>query len=61
MQTIIEAIREILGSTADFYVQQSGYSSYWDYGAMLEYAFAGIILIIVVGSVFKILRSLFER
>lgn len=57
MQTVIEALREILGNP-DFYIEaSSGYSSSWDYGAMIEYAIAGILVIVVVSSVFKILKG----
>lgn len=61
MHSILEAIREYLG-TPDFYrVLENGRSATWDYGAMLEYAICGILLIVVVSSVFKILRSMFQR
>lgn len=56
MQTVIEALRDILG-TPDFYIEGSNYSSTWDYGAMIEYAIAGILVIVVVSSVFKILKG----
>ena len=57
MKTIIEALREYLGNP-DFYVKLGISTNYtWDYGAMLEYAIGGILLIVVVSSVFKILRS----
>lgn len=56
MQTVIDALREIIG-TPDFYIESSGYSSTWDYGAMIEYAIAGILVIVVVSSVFKILKG----
>lgn len=60
MQTVIEYLRDIIG-TPDFYIENSGYSSTWDYGAMLEYAIAGTLVIIVVGSVFRILKEVFTR
>lgn len=63
MDTVIEALREVLG-TPDFYNvipgQQNQYPQ-WDYGAMFEYLVASLLLIIVVGSVFKILVNLFKR
>lgn len=59
MDTVIEALREIIG-TPDFYIEQSGYSSYWDYGAMLEYTIAGVLVCVVVASVFKFLRRLVD-
>lgn len=61
MDTVIEALREIIG-TPDFYHSMTGTSNpTWDYGAMLEYALAGMVVMIVVGSVFKILRGWFSR
>ena len=61
MQTILESLREYLG-VPDFYrVLDNGRSPTWDYGAMLEYAIGGILLIVVVSSVFKIVRSMFQR
>lgn len=59
MQTIIESLREILG-TPDFYIEGSNYSSTWDYGAMLEYTIAGCLLIVTVISVFKFIRKLVD-
>lgn len=54
MQTVLEALREIIG-TADFYIENGNYSGSWDYGAMLEYFGALMLVLIVVGSVFKLL------
>lgn len=60
MQTVIDALRDILG-TPDFYIEGSNYNSTWDYGAMIEYAIAGILVIVVVSSVFKILKGWLSR
>lgn len=61
MNTVIDAMREILG-VPEFYVQLGTSTNYsWDYGAMLEYAIAGMLLLIVVGSVFKIIRGVFSK
>lgn len=61
MQTVIQALRQILG-TPDFYKQLSGYqSSYsWDYGAMIEYFVGALILLIVVSSVFRFINKLIK-
>ncbi|MBO5143748.1 MAG: hypothetical protein J6J11_08155 [Treponema sp.] len=60
MQTLIESLREIIG-TPDFYIEgTNSYSSSWDYGAMLEYAFCGILVCVVVISVFKLVRKAFD-
>lgn len=57
MQNVINALREILG-TPDFYVRLENQQNYsWDYGAMIEYAIAGILVLIVVSSVFKIVKG----
>lgn len=61
MQTVIEALRDIIG-VPDFYTRLENQSNYtWDYGAMLEYAVAAMVVLIVVGSVFKMLRGFFGR
>lgn len=60
MKSLLDTIREVLG-TPDFYVKlgtSTGYS--WDYGAMLEYAMCGIILCVVIISAFKFLRQLMK-
>ncbi len=62
MQTIIEALRSILGE-ADFYKVLEG-SSYnnpsWDYSAMIEYMFAGTVLCIVISWVFRLIKEGFS-
>lgn len=60
MQTVLEYLRDIIG-VPDFYIENGNYSSTWDYGAMLEYVIAGCLVLVVVGSVFRILRSVFGR
>lgn len=57
MQTLIDTIRDVLGEP-DFYKVLSGQNPTWDYGAMLEYMCASIILCVVIASVFKFLRCL---
>lgn len=59
MQTILQALRKILGE-ADFY-NASGYSGSWDYGAMIEYFVGAVILCIVVASVFRFIGKLVSR
>lgn len=60
MQTVIQALRQILG-TPDFYKQMSGYNTYtWDYGAMIEYFVGALILLIVVSSVFRFINKLIK-
>lgn len=53
-------LREILG-TPDFYIEGSGYSSSWDYGAMLEYTIAGLLLLVVIVFTFKSLIRLLDK
>lgn len=59
MNDLISTLREVLGEP-EFYVRLSDSTNNynWDYGAMLEYMIAGILLCVVVGSVFKFLRCL---
>ena len=59
MNTLIETLREIIG-VPDFYIEGNNYSSTWDYGAMIEYMIAGILVCVVVCSVFKFLRCLMK-
>ena len=57
MQNVMDALREIIGYP-DFYVKLEGSQNYnWDYGAMIEYALAGVLVIVVVSSIFKILKG----
>lgn len=61
MQTIIDALRDVLG-TPDFYNRLEGQSNYtWDYGAMIEYMVGAMILMIVVSYVFRMIKWLFAR
>ena len=60
MDTILEALRTVLGEP-DFYKQLGTSTNYtWDYGAMIEYLCAAIILMIVVSSIFKIVARFFK-
>lgn len=64
METLIETLRDILG-TPVFWDRMTtnnnqGYTYQWDYGAMIEYAIAGILICVVVSSVFKFLRCLLK-
>lgn len=57
MKTVLQALREILG-TGDFYIDNGSYSGSWDYGAMIEYILCGLILLVVISSVFKFINKL---
>lgn len=60
MNTILEALRDILG-VPDFYIEGSGYSGTWDYGAMIEYFVGAVVLCLVISSVFRFLGKLVGR
>lgn len=61
METIINALRQVLG-VPDFYVRLGSSSSYyWDYGAMIEYFVGALLLCIVVSSIFRIVAGFFKR
>lgn len=60
VNTILEALRQIVGEP-DFYKVLSGNNPTWDYAAMIEYVFACLILVIVIGSVFKVILKMFGR
>lgn len=57
MNTLIDKIRDILGTPLFF----SDTLADWDYGAIIEYGFAGILLIIVIVFSFKFLLRLIDR
>lgn len=58
MDTVINALRDILG-TPDFYKRMTDSTNYtWDYGAMLEYLVGALLVLIVVSSVFKFVLRL---
>ena len=57
MQTVLDALRTVLGE-ADFYKVLYGNNYSWDYGAMIEYFVGALILLITVSSVFKFLLRL---
>ena len=60
INTLIESLRQIIG-VPDFYIEgTNNYSGTWDYGAMIEYMISGILVCIVVSSVFKFLRCLLK-
>lgn len=59
MQTILQALRDILGE-ADFYRQLTPTGNYtWDYAAMIEYMVGALVLLVVISSVFRFLIKLF--
>lgn len=60
MQSILESIRDFLGIPDFYHVLEDGRSATWDYGAMLEYAICGILLIVVVSNIFKLIRGFFS-
>lgn len=59
MNTIISALRDIVGNP-DFYVELDGRMQ-WDYASMFEYCFACLVLLLVIGSIFKVILKLFGR
>lgn len=56
MNNLIEYVREILG-TPNFY---DTVNHQWDYGAFFEYSICAILLLVVVISVFKLVRLAFR-
>lgn len=61
MDTVIEALRQVIGEP-DFYKRLTDTSNYtWDYGAMIEYIVASIIVMIVISYIFKGIKWLFAR
>ena len=60
MQSLLSALRDIVGE-ADFYITNGSYSGTWDYGAMIEYMAAVLILCLVISSVFRFLMKVIDR
>lgn len=61
MDSIINALREILG-TPEFYVKLGSQQNYtWDYAAMFEYFFAGLILCIAICGIFRFILNVVKR
>lgn len=62
MENIISKIRDVLGIPNFYHLMPNGSGTQqtyqWDYGAMLEYLIAGVLFALVIGSVFKFLRTL---
>ena len=59
MQTILEALRNVLGEP-DFYKQLTSTGNYtWDYAAMIEYFVGALVLLVVISSIFKLISKLF--
>lgn len=54
MESLLNALRSVLGEP-NFYIDNT-----WNYGAMLEYMIAGVILCVVISSVFKFVRCLIK-
>lgn len=55
MHSIIESLRDVLGS-ANFFVDGN-----WDYGAMIEYFVGAVVLCVVISSIFRFLGKLVAR
>ncbi len=60
MQTLLQALRQIIG-TPDFYIENGNYSSTWDYGAMIEYIVAALLVMICVSWIFRFLKYIFLK
>ena len=61
METLLNLLRDIIGEAPDYFTTGQSLSPQWDYGALLEYAYAGLLLILTVSFVYKILINLSKR
>lgn len=57
MTDLITALRNIIGSPS-FY---DSVNDVWDYGAFIEYALAGILVLTVVVYIFRMVKWLFSK
>lgn len=60
MGTLLENLRQVIGEP-NFYITSGNYNSTWDYGAMIEYFVACVVLCVVITSVFRFLGKLVAR
>lgn len=58
MQSLISVLRSVIGNPPDYFTIGQSSSPQWDYGLLLEYAFAGILLVLTISFVYKILINL---
>jgi hypothetical protein len=62
MTSLINYLRELIGSTDSFWHSFENGNSYnnwnWDYGLLFEYFIAGVLVVVVISNVFKFLRAL---
>lgn len=62
MTSLINYLRELIGSTDSFWHSFESTNSYnnwnWDYGLLFEYFIAGVLVVVVISNVFKFLRAL---
>lgn len=62
MNSLINYLRELIGSTDSFWHSFENGNSYnnwnWDYGLLFEYFIAGVLVVVVISNVFKFLRAL---
>lgn len=62
MNSLINYLRELIGTTDSFWHSFENGNSYnnwnWDYGLLFEYFIAGVLVVVVISNVFKFLRAL---
>lgn len=57
MDTIISFWRSIIGQPVEP-ISTGNYNYSWDYGEILEYMFAGLAVLVVIGLVFRLLFTI---
>lgn len=61
MTTILSLMESIIGKAPDYFTTGNNYTIQWDYGALLEYSFAGILFILSIAFVYKLFISLVTK
>lgn len=61
MSTILSLMESIIGKAPDYFTVGNSSSPQWDYGALLEYSFAGILMILSIAFVYKLFISLVTK
>lgn len=61
MDTIVNVLKNVIGEAPDYFTIGNSSTPQWDYGALLEYAFAGVLLILSLAFVYKLFIALANK
>lgn len=61
MQPILNFLSSIIGDPPDYFTVGAGNTPQWHYGNLMEYFFAGLLVVLCVSYIFKIFLSFFKK